>query len=176
MNIDRSRYFPAELRDAWERVTPERRFSYQINRPLIAYLIAILGIIWASYVYTIFSIETWHWSLGLYPVVYAVFTGWLLVKMALWRAFTLRAGVVVGPKHLIWSTDGQQVHRAPWDKLNFEKLGLMEASAAKSWDVKLTITMPDGHHQQLYITRIYAKISRMETLFEQLLLHVQNTG
>ncbi|NUN14414.1 MAG: hypothetical protein HUU55_12360 [Myxococcales bacterium] len=176
MNIDQSRYFPAELRDVWERVAPECRFSYQINRSLIIYLIVILFIIWAFYFYTVFRIQTWNWSLGLYPVVYLGFTGWLVINMLRWRAFTLRAGVVVAPKQLVWSTDGQKVHAVAWTTLNFEKLGLMEATSAKSWDVKLNITMPNGEHQQLYITRIYAKISRMESLFEQLLLRVQQTG
>ena len=157
-----------EMREAWENAPDTHRFQYRSNRIVFALLLGQLGILWALFSYTAWSVHSWDINLSAFSLVYGIYSAFIVIQVMRWRTFVLLSGVVFSGSTLYWST-GSSEYRAKRARLDPEKMGLTHTETWNRFEASLQVQTVDGKEEKLFLYRPFAYMDNLEGFMEKVL-------
>lgn len=146
------------------------RYRYRPIRIVPVILSVVLGALWAYYLYSIIAGVGLTTPLVVFGLALLALSGWVFLRLMVWRLFVRRSGVVFTADVLAWR-QGPVCFLAPWKLIDPEGLGLDRVAFQGGYDNYLGIQVGDTI-EPLYLVRIYARIGDIEGFMGELLLRI----
>lgn len=146
------------------------RFRYRAIRIVPALMLVTLAALWGYYLYSALGGAPFTLPLGLFGGVLLLFSGWLAVRLIVWRLFVRRSAVALTKDVLAWR-HGPLCFLVPWDLVEPEGLGLEGLALNKSYDSFLTVKVGDTA-EPLFLVRLYARLDDVEGFMGEVLKRI----